>query len=560
MGRLARRPTFSFVWVTNLRRIFYSFGLMALTAGHPALAQALHQSPLVVDQGRIDRSAPRGKATPIPRRDAQSARRDDPGSSATFSMEDIRVEGAASLPEAERLAQAYLGQQSDVAALTALATTIADAYKVKDVAYYTAEISDIDQAHRRITVRVREAYVTDLVIVGAVDERWKQRVRRILAPLLQQRPLRRSSYERLLAQASDIPGLKVDAAMEASDLQGGIALHLDLRRKGPDLAVGFHNYGSDLLGADTLEAAARFTGLAMAGDELGFYYSAPANFHRSHYVSTSYGVPIDHAGTTLRITGGVLRTRLFYDLLKGSAVQGGLIVSRPLFQRFGRSLTGSVGVDFINLENALLGYRLTDDRTRASRASIHYMEEAARHRLDVDLGVSLGMGLLGARAITPVSQAKFTKLNLRVDYAQQIASRTLVRLKGIAQISSARLPAAEQIAAGGSDFGRGLSAGLISGDAGWAGSAEIAQQPDIPSLLKGTEFYAFADGADVRYADRGPYPGSSYRVASVGAGARVRIAGRASVDMGAAAVLRSPYAGYPDRWRITLVARLALGD
>lgn len=483
-----------------------------------------------------------------------------PGSEVTFAIDEIRVVGASSLPEAKRLTQPFLGQQSSVTALTALATAIADAYKPKDVAYYTAEISDIDAANRRVTVQVRETYVTEIIIDGAVDDRWKRRVRQILKPLLEQRPLRRSSYERLLAQASDIAGLKVDAAMQASNLQGGIALHLDLRRKGPSAALGFHNYGSDLLGAGTVEAAARLTGLATAGDDLGIYYSAPANFHRSHYVSASYGVPLDHSGTRLQLTGGLLRTRLFYDLLKGSAVQGGLVVSRPLFRRFGRSVTGSLGVDFINLENALLGYRLTDDRTRAIRTSMHYMEESARHRLDVDVSLSQGVGILGDRAIAPLSQTKFTKLNLRADYAQQIASRTLIRLKGIAQISGASLPAAEQIAAGGSDFGRGLSAGVISGDSGWAGSAEIAQQPEMPSVLKGTEFYIFADGADLRYANRAPFAGYSYRTASVGGGARLRIADRASVDMGGAAVLRSPYPGYADRWRITLVARIALGD
>lgn len=543
-----------------MRPVFRHIGLFSLIVPAPSLGQALHQSPLVVDQGRIDRAGSRSKATQAPRRGSQKDPKTVPGSDAIFLMADIRVEGAASLPESARLVQPFLGQQSNVTVLTALATAVADAYKNKDVAYYTAEIGNIDQLARRVTVSVREAYVTDIVIDGAVDDRWKRRVRRILVPLLEQRPLRRSTFERLLAQASDIAGLKVDAAMQASDPQGGIALHLGLRRKGPGAALGFHNYGSELLGADTVESAARFTGLAMAGDELGIYYSAPANFHRSHYVSASYRVPVDHSGTMLRLTGGMLRTRLFFDLLKGSAVQGSIVVSRPLFQRFGRSVTGSVGVDFINLENALLGYRLTDDRTRTARASIHYMEETVRHRLDVDVGVSMGLGLLGARAIAPVSQTQFTKLNLRIDYARQIASRTLVRLKGIAQISGASLPAAEQIAAGGSDFGRGLSAGLISGDSGWAGSFELAQQPDMPSVLTGTEFYAFVDGADLRYADRGPFVGYRYRASSVGVGTRLRIAERASIDMGGSAVLRSPYPGFSDKWRLTLTARVALGD
>lgn len=541
-----------------MRAIQSAAGLIALTICVPVTGQALHRAPLGVDQGRIDRAEPSTRTRSTLQK-AKSKSVPPLAAQASFTIKKISVQGANSLSNAAELMKRFIGQEANVSNLTAAATAIADAYKKMDVAFYTVEITDADSENGQVMVGVKESYVTDIVIEGSASAAWQQAVRKILDPLLLEEPLRRSSYERTLALASDIAGLDVSASMQASDVHGGIALHLDLKRSKASAAIGFHNYGNDLLGADTIEAAARVTGLATVGDEFNLYYSSPTNFHRSLYASASYAIPLDGGGTTLRVNGGLLRTRLLYDLLKGSAVQGGAVISRPLLRRFGRSLTASAGIDFINLENALLGYRLTDDRTRAVRSSLHYMEESARHRLDADVSLSLGVDALSARGIAPLSQPEFAKVNARVDYARQIAARTLFRMKAIGQFSSARLPAAEQIAVGGSDFLRGLSAGLISGDKGVAASFEIAQQPKMPRALAGTEFYAFADLADVRYAQRGPFDAYTYRTSSLGAGARLRIANRASVDMSGAKVIRSPYLGFTDTWRLALTARIAFG-
>ncbi|MEC3950339.1 ShlB/FhaC/HecB family hemolysin secretion/activation protein [Sphingobium sp. HWE2-09] len=492
----------------------------------------------------------------------RKARQSDkqPIAAAEFPIAQVVVTGATSIADTATLVQPFVGRQSSVAVLTDLARAIAAVYPKYDVAFYTVEITGLDATARRVTVSAQEAYVTDIVIKGDVGRSWERKVRRILAPLLSEKPLRRSAYERALVRISNIEGLAVEASMRASDATGGIALDIQLKRRGPSLTVGFHNYGSALIGADTLEASARYAGLVTAGDEATLYYSSPTNFHRSHYVSASYALPLGDDGTTLQVSGGWLRTKLFYDLLRGRATQGAVTVSRPLLQRFGRTVTGAVGFDFINLDNALLGYRLTDDRTRTVRASLRYAEESAAHRLDAEISASQGISALGARSIMPLAQPGFSKLNLRVDYTRQVATRVLVRLKTMAQLTGARLPAAEQIAVGGSDFGRGLSAGLIAGDHGIAALGEIAFVPAMPRLLNGTEFYGFVDGASLRYVNRGPYEGYTHRAGSVGAGLRLRLNDRTGVDLGGAAVVRAPYPAFADKWRLFVTARVKIGN
>jgi hemolysin activation/secretion protein len=516
-------------------------------------------SPLIVDRGRLDRSSPDTPTKPEGRHISKTGTNSRVQQSKEFRIEKIVVDGAISVPDTAKLTQPFIGRLSSVEVLTALASTLAAVYPKHDVAFYTVEITALDADTGSVRLTAQEGYVTEVSVKGDVGPSWHRRVKAIMAPLLAEKPLSRSSYEKLLVLLANINGLTVDASMRSSNANGGIAIDVEVRRRMPSATIGFHNYGSELIGADTVEGFAQWPGIFSPGDEATIYYSAPTNFHNSHYLSGSYMMPLDAAGTALRVTGGVLRTRTFFDLLHGRAIQSGATISRPLLQRFGRSVTGAIGFDFINLDNALLGYRLTDDRTRTLRASLNYVEESARHRVEAEVIGSKGVAGLGARSTTSEERPNFSKVNLRVNYTRQVAKNAILRLKGMAQVSASPLPVAEQLAIGGSDFGRGLSAGLIAGDRGFAASGELALVPAMPKPLSGSEFYAFVDGASIRYMNRDVFAGYSYRNVSIGAGARLRFDDKVGIDLGGASVVRGPYEGFADNWRMFVTARFKIG-
>lgn len=303
----------------------------------------------------------------------------------------------------------------------------------------------------------------------------------------------------------------------------------------------------------------QLSGLFAAGDETRLYATSATRFERSQYVAISHGMALDREGTRLTVQAAYLRSKVFYDLVRGKGWQGGLLLSRPLLQRFGRSIQASLAFDFMNLDNAILIYRLTDDRTRAVRLSLRYSETADNHELKAELGLSQGIAIAGARASEGLGKVDFTKINGRLSTHHMVGSHLAVRMKATAQLTTARLPLVEQISAGGGDFGRAFTNGLINGDDGWAAGVEVAWLPKAIAALTTQELFAFVDTASVHYKRRDPFTGVTYRLASAGIGARLQLADRLGVDFGAARALKSPYPGMGEDWRLFMTARMKFG-
>lgn len=212
----------------------------------------------------------------------------------------------------------------------------------------------------------------------------------------------------------------------------------------------------------------------------------------------------------------------------------------------------------MDLDNAILIYRLTDDHTRAIRLSIKYRETSVDHQIDGELGVSQGINIASARASEGLGKVGFTKVNWRLSIDRMIHPSVAVRLKAAGQLSAARLPLVEQMVGGGSDFGRAFSSALISGDDGLSGALEIAWTPHLIRSFSSHELFAFIDRATVHYKQRYPYDGTTYRLASIGMGSRFQWNDKIGVDFGAARSIKQPYERMADEWRLFMTARIRL--
>jgi hemolysin activation/secretion protein len=471
----------------------------------------------------------------------------------------VKVNGALTLAgRAAALTNKYVGQLATVEILTVLAQDISSAYAKSDLAFHQVDVAGLDPETGFVQLNVREGYVTDIVIEGDIAPRWRRRISHMMAPLLKQAPLHRDLYERTLVQISEMPGLQIEAAKRSSDDHGGIQLVITAKRQRPSLILGYNNFGGELVGPNMAEASLQLSGLAMVGAETRIYASAASRVERSRFLAFSHGLPLDRDGTRLTIQAGYLRSKVFYDLLRGKGVQGGITLSRPLLQRFGKSIHANLSLDFMNLDNAILIYRLTDDRTRAIRLSLRYRENAVDHQIDGELGLSQGIDIASARASEGLGKVGFTKIHGRLSVNQMIHPSVVLRLRATGQFSAARLPLVEQMAGGGSDFGRAFSSALISGDDGWSGALEIAWMPQLVRSLSSQELFVFVDNATVHYKRRHPYNGATYRLASVGIGSRLQLGERIGVDFGAAHSVRQPYEGIRDDWRLFMTARMKL--
>ena len=142
--------------------------------------------------------------------------------------------------------------------------------------------------------------------------------------------------------------------------------------------------------------------------------------------------------------------------------------------------------------------------------------------------------------------------------AQAIGKRFIVRLSASAQYTRDRLPAAELYSLGGEATGRAFDQGLLTGDRGAGGLAELAIRPVKGDKFGQSEVYGFVDGGVVGVLPRFPGPRLDYSLASAGAGFRLRYRDKAMLGLEASHAIKDPYPGYAEDWRIAVAWNLSI--
>src|SRR3546814_20855982 len=81
-----------------------------------------------------------------------------------------------------------------------------------------------------------------------------------------EKPLSRRALERYLSLIRDIPGAKVEVALERGTKPGGVRLAITPTRKRFDASFGVDNRTQSVLGSGQLRATAQDNSLLRAGD------------------------------------------------------------------------------------------------------------------------------------------------------------------------------------------------------------------------------------------------------------------------------------------------------
>ena len=337
------------------------------------------------------------------------------------------------------------------------------AYKDSDIALYTVAIRQQDLTRGVVAVSLVEGRIARVELKGDDPSGHPQLLHR-LAPLIEETPLSRATFERKLVLARSIPGLTL-ATTDFSDPRrdGTLVLAVTPKQKRSKFTLAASNRGVASLGDGQVDARAEFYGLANDGDVLSVSGSAAADLGRYLYGSLGYAAPIGGDGLTASASAAYLKTRPRRISVEGTAKQVNLSISYPLIRDFHRAADLSVGVDGLNSSNATLGNVIASEDTRAVRAAFGLSITAPRRSLSVSASLSHGLDLLDARVVAPLSEATFAKANASVGVAQSVGTRGVIRLSASGQYSGDRLPAAERFAIGGEALGRAFDTALLSG-------------------------------------------------------------------------------------------------
>ena len=358
---------------------------------------------------------------------------------------------------------------------------------------------------------------------------------------------------------SQIAGLKVGSQFEPVPGQpGAVTLKLSVQRKTFEYGLDFDNQGNSLLSRTQLAANVAVNSLFREGDRTQLVVGAPLTIERYQYYGISHLEPIGTAGATIAVNLGELVTNGVKHTDSGTAQFLDVTATVPLIVAVRENLSATMSFDLLDSNDALLGQTLTDERTRAFRAGLSW---AKQDSLLADLSavssvsgsVSEGVNFLGARRSNiAFGGPDFTKFNLRVARAQDLPWNLAIRAKATAQFALEHLPATEQFAFGGTDFGQAFDTAALLGDSAIAVGAEIAYklpQTWFPSWATSNEVFGFGDYGRLWTRDT-IYQLPQVSAASAGVGARTKLLDKLSLQLAVAnPILLPEIVTSQERWR-----------
>ncbi len=525
---------------------------LSLAIGSGMTATVARSAPAPgVDRERLDQRRPtprRLHRAPQPPTPPKTPRSFQP-----FVLTAVRLEGSTASPAVvDDAIRPFVGRTIDAKALQALTDVVGKAHEQRaDVALYTVLAPDQDFSGGVVRLTIIEGYIEEVAIQGAQGH-GVTLVKAYARKLAAERPLKRSTLQRYSALIRDIPGLNPELQLIAGQNKGAVRLVIELHPHPVQVALGVNNRGTAFLGRAQFQGDLYLNSLLTQGDQTRLSVATASDTSLFQYYSAAHSRPLGGDGASLVVSGGYLHTRPKSSGLDGHAASLGVQVSYPLIRDDRRSLYLTAGLDGLNADNALFGFTFSDDRSRALRIGAIWSQTGASEQSSLSAAASFGLDALGAHAFDPrVTQLKFVKLNLRGAYDRQLAKSVILRLAATAQLSGDRLPASELMTLGGEDFGRAYEAAFVTGDYGYAGSAELALRPSrLPHAVEGSEAYLFADDGRVWSRARLGFPTQRYDVASAGGGMRVTMAAHAVLQLEAARGLTNPLP-FEDRehWR-----------
>ncbi|HEY9219254.1 MAG TPA: ShlB/FhaC/HecB family hemolysin secretion/activation protein [Phenylobacterium sp.] len=512
---------------------------MLLLAG-PLTANAQSPSP-VVPEGRADQATPEPRSRQPLARDAELG--GEAPDIAPFTLSTVQIEGS-SLPAAQLEAawRPFVGRTIDGAELSRLTDALVAVYETSPVAIYTVVVPSQDFAGGVLRIRTLEGWIADTAVRGGEDGKARAKVETYLARIRAERPLRRETLERYVSLIRDMPGLRSDMRLVTGAQPEAVRLEVDIDPQPLQVGLAANNRGTAFLGRTQVSADLYLNSWLQGGDQTRLTYATATESERFQYLAGSHTAPLNNDGTTLQFSAGKLRTRPAGAPLKGRAISAGVLLTHPVLRSYDRDLYVSLGLDGLDADNAFLGSTFSDDRSRALRGAAAYTWQTDRRLAYVAGTVSIGLDAFGGSTLTPaITDLEFVKLNGRLRFSSFLGPQVLVRLNAAGQWSEDRLPASEQFALGGDEFGRAYEAAIVAGDYGYAGSAELAWRPEgLPPKLSGSEAYAFVDGGRIWYRSRLFLPTQDADLGSLGLGVRAAWEQHISLELEAAKALSNP--------------------
>ena len=524
--------------MSSLRSAPHTAASLLLLLASPAFGQSLPRLPSGAEPGRtapqpvLPQAVPQGETVELPKSSAIQAPKGSEGFS--FTLRDVEIEGATAFsPDDLRpLYAGLVGQTVTVAEMFKVASDLEVRYRA--AGFITTRVivppQTIDDG--RFRIRVVEGFVADIVYPDDIGPA-RAAVASLLDPLRDLRPINVADVERSLLLAGDLPGMTVKATLEPSPTAlGGSVIVVHQERKAFDASMTFDNRSSPYVGAQEWTANLAWNGFASHADQLALIARVSSPVYREWLVLGSYRALLTGDGLMLALQSSFARSQPGEELdplqVHSRVLSEQATLTYPIIRSRLENLHVFGEFEFRDVLTDFGPIAFNRDNLRILRAGLDYDRADGWNGVTAVRGtVHQGLDIFQATpAGSPLAsrafgRAVYTKFTATVTRIQSLADDLSLVTTVAGQISNKPLLASEQFALGGPSFARAYDDGEISGDKGWAGSAELRYTVAIPKFVSnGAEFYVYFDGGQVWSESRLPLVGGT-ALTSTGGGVRV---------------------------------------
>lgn len=437
---------------------------------------------------------------PPPRRAAGAFSPEPPGpcpletSDVQVTLTSVTFQGSTAV-SAEALRAAYadeLGKPQPVSVICAIRDRAARIVFDSGV-LARVEIPEQRIAGGALVLEVIEAHVVNVRVRGdvgatqALIERYAEKLRGM-------KPFDMARAQRYLLLASDVPGVRVRAAVRPSTSaeRGAVDIDLTVAKEGPEAFVNVQNTGSKQVGRWGGLVRGEIAGYTRYGESTSLTAFHTLDSNEQWLVQLSETARFGGEGLVGRgsLTYGESRPGDFLKPLdlKSKSVVANLEAAYPLVRLRNQNLNLAGGLDIIDQKTRVGGAGLlSHDKLRIvyARADGDYRTEVAERPVlfSGSLGVRKGLSLLGGSETGDLGLTRaLGKPEAWVLRAQGGADvvfndRLSGMLRAQAQYSGSSLLPYEQISLGGLTVGRGYDPAALLGDKGISAAAEVRYGP-----------------------------------------------------------------------------------
>jgi hemolysin activation/secretion protein len=346
-----------------------------------------------------------------------------------------------------------------------------------------------DVKDNQIIISILEAEIGQIKVTGDIRLKPKT-LEEIIRESVSGGVLEKTSLERGLFLANELPGIKLSSRLSRGQTPGTVDITLDTSEESLiNGHIGFDNYGSRFIGDNRLTSAINLNDILGIGDKAAISLLSGGNgmLHQG----LTMEIPVTSQGTVASFS----YTRMNYDMRKeyrfleatGSTQGGNLALRHPLERSRLKNSNIRVSLGYSEIEQKMFKVMTRTDKPIVftlgyNRSSTDFFGGGGRTAIATDLTSGATSYTSDLYTDPPTEDRHFQAVHLNFSRLQQLWGSFKLNLTYSSQFCRDILISSEQFALGGPRKVRAYSQGSGDGDWGYLGQAEIHY--DLPQIGK----------------------------------------------------------------------------